>query len=291
MDILSSLESTQDLISLPVVATRILTLLDNEHVHVRELSDLVETDAPIALKVLRLANSPVFALRNEVTSITQAIATIGMNRMMNIVLGVSIYSKFVYLSNSSVAPFVKKFWEHSASTAGVAKTLATGLKKNFQDGEFIGGLIHDIGKLCMIQYDAERYSQVLALMANDNMSDAEAELREFGVTHTQVGEVLTRAWRLPNALHSVVTYHDSPEAAGANSGMTSLVRLADLYCEKTGVGLGEAFHGEDLSESSSWKNLCSLYPDLRGVNINELCVKMQDDFSRASSLVNVMLSD
>ena len=291
MDFLSSLENTQDLVSLPNVATKILSLLDNDNVHVRELASLVETDAPISLKVIRLANSPTFALRNEVTSVSQAVTTIGMNRMMNIVLGVSIYSKFVYLSNSSVGPFVQRFWEHSASTAGIAKALASSMKKNFQDNEFIGGLIHDIGKLCMIQYSADKYSEVLKLIEDQNMSDTDAEMEVFGATHTQVGQILSRTWKLPHALQNVVSCHDTPEAAGSDKGVTSIVRLADIVCEQHGHGIGEKDLHAPVSESSPWKNLCSLYPELRDFDINGVCGNLDDDFSKASAFLRSMLSN
>ncbi len=290
MDFLTTLENTQDLVSLPMVATKILSLLEKENVHVRELSSLVETDAPIALKVIRLANSPTFGMRTEVTNVAQAVATIGMNRMMNIVLGVSIYSKFVFLSNSAVAPFVQRFWDHSASTAGIAKSLAHSLKKNFQDNEFIGGLIHDIGKLCMIQFDADKYASVLNLMDLHNLNDNDAEMEVFGATHMQVGQILARNWNLPHALQSVVSYHDSPDAAGLDKGVTSMVRLADLICEQHGHGIGEKGIHMPLSDSTPWKNLCSLYPELQHIDINLMSGSMDDDFSKASTFMRSMLS-
>jgi len=76
---------TQEFATLPAVATKVLSLLEDEDVNIRSLSTLIETDPALTLKVLKVANSPLYAVRSEITSINQAILNLGLNRLTNIV--------------------------------------------------------------------------------------------------------------------------------------------------------------------------------------------------------------
>lgn len=291
MGFLESIAETQELVSLPTVATKVLSLLEKDDADVRSIAQHVESDASIAMKILRLANSPMFALRSPVSSINQAILTIGLNRVTNIVLGVSIFSKFVYLSRSSAAQFVDKFWAHSAATAAVSKAITVKLKKNFQDAEFIGGLIHDIGKLAMLQYDANSFTDVLKLIDEQDTADIEAEVKIYGATHSQAGEVIARMWKLPDSLQAIVAFHDNPGVAGDHKGVASVVRLADILCEQWGAGIGEHVQDITIAEDSSWKNLCSLYPELNSMQADKFCEELKEEYLKASSFLTAMLAD
>jgi HD-like signal output (HDOD) protein len=291
MGFLESIAETQELVSLPTVATKVLSMLKSDDVDIREISKHVESDASMSMKILRLANSPMFALSNQVTSINQAIMTVGLNRVTNIVLGVSIFSKFVYLSRSAAAQFVDKFWTHSAATAAVSKAISTKMKRSFQDAEFLCGLIHDIGKLSMLQYDSTMFTEVLRLISEEGMSDVEAEAKLYGATHSQAGEVITRMWKLPDNLQAAVSYHENPSIAGDHVGLTSVVRLADILCEQWGAGIGEQVQNIVITEDTSWKNLCSLYPNMKEVNAETFCNELKDEYSKASSFISAMISD
>ena len=291
MSVLERIAETKDLISLPQVASKAIVLLEQPDVHVAELSKLIQNDAAISLKMLSLANSPVYGLRNPVTSVHQAISTIGLNRVMNIVLGVSIFSKFHFLSDMEHKNFVQSFWEHSATTASIAKAIGVRLKKTFGDNEFIGGLIHDIGKLSLIQYDSSQYSHVLDLMKNSGKSDTEAEKEVFGVSHTEVGAIVSEVWNLPRSLQSIISHHDSPELAGDDCAVTSLVRLADIVCEKSGHGIGEDVNAISIEEDGSWRNLSNLFPDVKAQNINLLCEDLDEDLGKATLFLSSVLSN
>ena len=290
MNFLETISESQEIISLPTVASQVITILEDENVHLKELSSLIEKDAAISMKLLRFANSPMYGLRNPVSSIMQAVSTVGVNRVMNIVLGVSIFSKFHFLSNMEHADFIKKFWGHSATTAGIARAIGVKLKKSFGDNEFVGGLIHDVGKLSMIQYDTSKYVDVLSLMKNEGINDSDAETEVFGATHVQAGAIISEKWQLPTSLQHIVAHHDHPENANEDTAVASLVRLADIVCEKNGFGVGEIVEGNSLAEDVSWKNLCSLYPDLKSTDVDKLCTELDEDFSKATSFLNTVLS-
>lgn len=291
MSIIETLIETQEFATLPPVATRVLKLLEDDNVDIRDLASIIEADASLTLKLLRVANSPLYATRTEVSSIQQAIVTLGLNRLTNIVLGVSIFSKFLLSSQHQAAEYMEKFWWHASCTGMVAKSLTRKLGINLKEFEFIGGLLHDIGKLAMIQFDAEKYFEVVEIVQNEKIKDEEAEMRVYGANHTQVGAEISRLWKLPHELSNVITYHTNPEESDSSKGLLSIVRLADILCEIWGADFYEGFLEVSISDCSAWEELKKEYPALESIDIEQLTFELEQDFQNSAAFLNIIVQD
>lgn len=291
MSIVEKLIDTQEFATLPPVAARVLSLLEDENIDIRDISTVVETDASLTMKLLRVANSPLYATRNEINSIHQAIITLGLNRLTNIVLGVSIFSKFLLSSQHEAAGLMENFWWHSSCTGMVAKSLTNKVNKQFKEYEFIGGLLHKIGKLAMIQYDSKKYNKVIDLVTNHNMTDLEAEKEIFDVSHPEVGSAIAKNWKLPLELYSVITYYHDPYKADANKGLTAIVTMSDLLCEMWDAGFYSGLKSLDLSEQSCWKIICESYPEMMDVDLEVLTFELEQDFKKSSEFLNLLVYD
>ncbi len=291
MSVINTLLDTQEFATLPPVAAKVLEMLENDDTDIREISRVVEADAPLTIKLLRVANSPLYATRNEVKSIHQAIITLGLNRLTNIVLGVSIFSKFLVSSQKSAKELMEKFWWHSSCAGMVAKSFSKKINKYFKETEFIGGLLHDIGKLAMIQYDSIKYLEVIRLVIEENMNDNDAENQIFGVTHAEVGAEISRLWKLPAELRSVITFHDRIEDAFEHKELISMVRLADLLCEVWGAGFYEGITELFLKDESGWHVLCDSFPELLQLDVERFTFELEEDYKMSSSFLNIILGE
>ncbi|MGB9913457.1 MAG: HDOD domain-containing protein, partial [Candidatus Kapaibacteriota bacterium] len=177
MLVLEKLLEIQELATLPTVTTKILQQIEDNNVDIRNIAHTIETDASLTAKVLKVANSAIYGLRTPVTSISQAIITIGLNRLANIVIGISIFSRFMLKSQQYTKQLMEKFWWHSASTGVVSKSLSSRIGKNYKELEFIGGLLHDFGKLIMMQYKLSDFVKTIELVSSEGILDVEAEKR------------------------------------------------------------------------------------------------------------------
>lgn len=291
MSIIENLIETQEFATLPAVATKILHLLEDDNVNIRELSKVIEADASLTLKLLRVANSPLYATRSEISSIHQAIVTLGLSRLSNIVLGVSIFSKFLFTSQKDVVNMMEKFWWHTSCTGMVAKSLSSRLGVFFKENEFIGGLLHDIGKLAMLQYNGDMYRQVIDLVQNEGYNDLEAELKIYGVTHPEVGEEIANLWQLPMELTDIIANHTFPENATVNKELTAVVRIADMLTEIWGAGFYEGIKILELEDTEAWKVLCEANPDVKDVDVEILTFDLEKDFYNTSEFLNLIVKD
>lgn len=290
MDILQKLTQTQEFATLPEVATKILNLTQEEDVDVRNLAHLIETDAPLTIKVLKVSNSAIYGLRSAVASVNQAIITIGLNRLANIVMGISIFSHFMVRSNPEAKQVLEKFWWHSSSTGIVAKSLVEKIGRNFKELEFIGGLLHDFGKMLMMQFDFRSYQKVIDLIQNENLLDIEAERKIFGVHHLEVGDHIARHWKLPTSLINIIGKHSRMAALNQDQELTAIVRFADLLCEIWGADFYEGYKMIDFGNEESWKTITEYNPKLKDLDLEKFTFELEEDFKKSSEFLKIISS-
>ncbi len=289
MDFIQRIENIQELATLPTVALRILELVDDPDTTMEDISQAIETDASLTVKILRVANSPLYGFRNEISSVRQAIVSLGLNRISNIVVGVALFTKFFSTSDEQ-DEFMSEFWKHSTATGIVSKTLAQNLKINFNEREFVGGLLHDIGKLVMIQYFPDKYSEVVRITDEEKIRDIEAEERVFGVSHNEAGRAIARLWKLPEDLTEIITAHSDLSQAEQAQDILSVVRISDLLCEMWGYGVHEGILELELEKEKAWNLLCEIRPTLRDMDVEVFTFELEQEFKKAELFINLMVS-
>jgi HD-like signal output (HDOD) protein len=287
MSIVGDILKTQEFATLPQVASKILALIEDDDVDIRVVSKVIESDAPLTLKILRVANSPLYATRSEVNSIHQAIMKLGLNRLTNIVLGVSIFSKFLMGKNKKANELLEKFWWHTSCTGMIAKSITIKIQKFFKENEFIGGLIHDIGKLALIQYDTDKYLAVIEKIES-GMLDIDAEREIFGTDHIEIGYEIAKLWKLPNELVAIIRFHTNPAEADSNKDLISIVRLADKLSEIWGADFYEGIEMVKIEDEEPWEILCNHFEELRELDLEKFTFELENDFKNSKEFLNIL---
>lgn len=290
MSVISSILGTKELVTLPAIATNVLRMLENENVELKEIVRIIQTDPSLSVKILKIANSPLYATRREITSIQQAIMLIGFNKLVNIILGVSIFSKFWLSTKQGAEELMNKFWIHSCSTGTIAKFITGKIKKNYNENEFIGGLLHQIGKLAMIQYDLEKYNSVIKLIQDESMTDLDAEKQVFDVTHLEVGSALGKLWKLPDEITQIISYYKFPSNAPQQKELISVVNLAGLICESNGYDFYKGIGEINIVESEAWSVIGELNPFIKEKGIDNVLDGVTEEFSKSSDFLNTIRS-
>lgn len=204
--------------AMPNVVIQALNIVKNPNSGIKDLGDIMSYDQSLSLKVLNLVNSAYYGFAQQITSITRALALLGMNQAKNIIVAIAMKPMFSSEEN-------KELWEHSITAAVGCEYLASNL--NIMDSEeaFIIGFLHDIGKIILNMQDKDALNQVREIVANG--SDViEAERMYFGTDHAEVGAALAKKWQLPILLTNVIKYHHTPNLASVPKEC-SLVYLVD----------------------------------------------------------------
>lgn len=289
MDILEYIKTNQQFATLPNVATKVLKMLRSEEPNINEIVKVVEQDPGLTLKLINITNSPIYALRAEVTSIQSAIMTLGLNKLTNLILSISLYSKFLAQKESEFVNLMDLFWQHSASTGAVSKYLCGLLKQNYKELEFLGGLLHDIGKLAMLQFNTTKYKEVIRLVSEGYKNDLEAEKMVYGITHLEVGRILTLQWDLPKELVDVVSYHNTPFTSKEFSLLLAIIRFSDILCEMWGEGFYEGIDHIKLEDDQSWKVIKKYAKDV-DLDFERITFELEQEFQKSSQFLKIVAS-
>jgi putative nucleotidyltransferase with HDIG domain len=213
-DILRSItEFIDQLPSLPVVVQRILHLLQKDDASNREVADTISLDPALSARVLRLVNSALYGLSTPVTTIQRAVAMLGFSELNNTVLGLKVVETF---SGAELSVLDRdRFWEHSLACAICAQRLA-GHVRVLPPGEtFLGGLLHDIGKLVLDDYFRDEWAEALETARSQRRSTLEVETEVLGVPHTVVGRMLAARWKIPEIHQAAILHHHDVPAEGS----------------------------------------------------------------------------
>lgn len=219
---LDLINTLKDVPAMPNVIIRALGIINDDSSGTKELSEIMAYDQALTSQVLKLVNSAYYGFAQEITSIKNAIALLGMTQTKNIVIAVAM--KPMLTSQCG-----KDMWRHSLKTAVASELLA----KNFDfldpNDAFTIGFLHDIGKVILNLCDSKKYQGVKELIQNGGDQLA-AEERIFDINHADVGFMLAKKWKLPVLLANCIKYHHDPLRSSMPKA-SSLIYLANMISQ------------------------------------------------------------
>jgi putative nucleotidyltransferase with HDIG domain len=112
-------------------------------------------------------------------------------------------------------------------TATAARLLAGWRAPRQAEEAFVGGLLHDIGKVALVRGDAKEYVSVVEHARESGVAPHRAEEAVWGFDHATVGGLMLEQWRLPLEHQEAVRYHHQPGAAQVEPVLTALVSLSN----------------------------------------------------------------
>ena len=218
--------------TIPAAASRAIQLLNESEVDMGEVADILLSDQVMAARVIRIVNSPLYKLLQEIDSVRQALIYLGPQRVFEIILT----SCFLELTDSrSRSPLNMQYcWEHAFGVGLVAKKLASFSDTIPQDKAYIAGILHDIGEVILSQQRRDEFTRVLVLARERELDLYQAELEVFGTSHAEVGGLLAEQWRFPEDYIDVIRHHHGQQTDTMTT-LTHLIHISDQICLNVGL--------------------------------------------------------
>jgi len=222
-------------ITLPVfstVARQLQEAARSDTYDITAIERAIEGDPVLAAEVLRAANSGFFGGLSEIRTIRAAIVRLGFRQVANLAFMATEKSRYT-ARQPALAAMMTDLWQHASACAMASEWIAKRLRlTQWTEEAFIGGLLHDIGKLFLLR--------VLDDMMTETPQDGPypPELVKEVVTqvHADVGHELLRSWHLPAVYLTIVRDHHVEPVDTTNVPLL-IVRLANQGCRKAGLAL------------------------------------------------------
>mgnify|MGYP002725755794 CR=1 FL=1 len=205
-EIRRAIQEMSNLPTLPNVALEVMRLTQDPKSTITDLVRVVEKDVALASSILRAANSAYYGVPRKIDTMKMAVVILGMNEIINLVMGVSVFKTFSDTGGSDDFD-MNLFWQHSAAVGDLSLALYQGFKLQAPSSCYISGLLHDVGKLILFQFFNDLFMEVLEVSKSDGNLTAEAEIEALGVDHGHIGAWLIQRWNLPEDIVSAVAQH------------------------------------------------------------------------------------
>jgi putative nucleotidyltransferase with HDIG domain len=221
------------LATLPAMYYRLTEAANSPRTSLAEVGRIIGEDAALTSRILRLVNSAAFGSGFTVESVPQALSLLGLAEMLDLALATTVLRVFPRIPATQAT--MESFWRHSIACAVAARAFGE-LRKVNPSRCFVGGLLHDIGRLALYLHEpgGMREAGAAARAGGHLLHDAERAI--LGFDHADLGRELLVLWRLPPPVQEMVACHHAPETASACRAETTLVHLADAVVNALELG-------------------------------------------------------
>ncbi len=219
--------------SLPLIYSKLIETLESPDASISRIGDIIASDTAMTAKVLQLANSAFFGVSHGVSHPADATRYLGVDTIKALVLTIGVFSQFV--GTAAAGMTLAKLQRHSLETGRVVRAIgkAANAGKEMGDQAFLAALLHDIGKLILVQKDADIYHSAMTLARKEKLDLDAVEREVFGASHAEVGCYLLWLWGLPEPVTEAVAFHHHPQECGAEAlSAVTLVHVADTLAHE-----------------------------------------------------------
>ncbi len=231
------IEATPEIKQLPMVARKIMAVVENPKSTAGDLEKIITSDQALTTRLLKIANSSFYGLLRKVNTLQRAILVIGFKQIKDIAISNAALN--LYRSSD---PLSQKLWEHAVGNAIATRMISLEFDRTEADEAFIAGLLHDLGKVVLIRAKPEETKAIWKATHDAKVDQLEMEMETLGFSHTHMGGELAHMWNLPEVTEYTVRYHHHlreilwTEAPMELKTVIAIVGLADRYCRYLGIG-------------------------------------------------------
>ena len=205
-----SREIVQEIDELPQFPENIVQLqklIDDPESEITDIAKHIAMDITLTADLLKLVNSAQFVLSKKVDNIAEAVKMVGLRGLKTL-----LYS---YGTQKILKTALKSHWDHANRTAFYAYNLAKSYltKKDILDDVYVGGILHDIGKILFFNAHPTLLDKISTLCREREMGRDLFEDLSAGLNHAEIGALIAEKWNFPEQLVEAIKYHHEPELA------------------------------------------------------------------------------
>ncbi len=209
----------------PESTRKLAELARSENSQTRDMVQVLEQDPALSAKLLKIVNSAGFGLRQHCTSVRHAVTLMGSKQLYQMATTASVLDMF-----DSESRFAVEILEHSSLVGAFARHFGAHLGLPAEE-LFTAGVLHDIGKLMMLDTAGEQYHNLVEQSLGQPDTLHVLERQAYGFDHSVLAAHVLKAWNIPDPLPKLVSWVHQPtrayETSSTISGLVQAIRFAD----------------------------------------------------------------
>lgn len=283
--LLQRILQSDELPTLPIVATKLITLTSKEETTLTDIAELIAQDISLSAKILKVSNSAFYSFPQQIGSINQAVSILGINAVRSLVLSFSFLTMKTGKAKNRFD--FESFWEKSLASAVAAKLILDNVQGANTEEVFISGLLQNLGELILARSFPIEYDQVLQFVEEKQQDTFTAEEAVFNLNHSVVGVEVARHWGFPEVLLIPIQYHHQPDHYTGNNqtirATIHAVYLSDLLVNLLYSDKPEVYHKQFRREAGKLLGLTT-------GDIENILEQVHSKIKEASSYFNLKIT-
>jgi len=261
-----------ELPALPFVASKILDMIQDPDLNVRQLCRVLSDDTALAARVLAVSRSAYYAQRTVPTTLLGAVQVLGFRTLRNVVI--TIATQGLFHSNNKIS---EKLWSHSLAVALASRILSA--RMGYRDGEqaFLAGLLHDVGEMILLHGDPRGFERMGQEVQRANVSMVEKEQEVYGFDHALIGLTLLDSWNMDSNIGQAALHHHDEISDDGEITLGAILAVAEHFCFKADLG----FFAAPRAPSANLLTRCG-WDD--AASIDETVVEIRQAYEQESAL-------
>ncbi len=232
--------NNSEISSIKQTVTQIISTIIDPDSSAKDLKKIIETDPPLAAKLLKLANSAFYGFPRTISAIHEAIVCIGFEAVRELALNqkvCEIFKKADYINGYSRI----SLWRHSVAVAVCCKLI---YRREFRErGEniYVAGLLHDIGIIVFDQFLHHDFLNILRKSRSEknNLLNTENAILHFN--HADIGRAIAENWDFPVELVKAIgNHHDAKNVDDKYAKISFTTYIADYAVQDKLIGYCDA---------------------------------------------------
>lgn len=220
---------------MPRAAQKAFELSVNPDADARDFVEVIQADEGLAARILKISNSVYFDRGRKSETIEQSVFVIGLSELRDLLNATTLNDLFPLKH-----PLREQFWSNAIGTAIAAKILAQRVAPDKTGAAFMCGMMHDIGKLLLLQRATGDYEKVFQIVKDTGRPFHEAEIEFFVFTHCEIGQLVAKQWNFSEDMLAVIRCHHDPiepeHSEDTELTLPRLIHIADLISHTLGIG-------------------------------------------------------
>jgi len=243
--------------SLGTIDSALRELMAADQRYNSQIAEIIRRDPSLTTRLLKLVNAVHYSTSKPAKTIEEAVFFVGVRQICQLAMVTQIIKDFQKLAGAERFPW-NEFWRHCIATALVSREITNVFQSPDDEMDYIGGLIHDVGKIVMASAFPNHFEEVYHRHGEEGGDLMQIERDVLGVDHADLGAMYLRKQGLPGSFIEIVQFHHSPQLSPYQTNVTAAVQVADMLVRHHKIGESgnrAEVAAESWLESEGWKIL------------------------------------
>jgi putative nucleotidyltransferase with HDIG domain len=217
--------------TLPHIAIRLTKLISDDNSTMQDFEKMIKMDPTLVLRILRVANSPYYGLRQKVNSISRAVVVIGINNLRNMIMTDALRNIFKE-EQSNVTFSRSRLWLHCAAVSICSQMIMERIFGQNGEDAFLCGILHDIGMIVEDQTAHDLFAKACESYDENSPSIIFCEKKIIGTDHCEIGHLLAKDWQLSAEIQDGIRQHHHLLDQVSPFSMTGVIQMAEYIVSR-----------------------------------------------------------